>query len=399
MPPYPGRLFHHPDYSLLLKYFPESDYQWPKNPDYQKILEGRANEAPEWIISVEMNSDKRKAFWQALRHPYGSCLKEGTSVVGLKEGTSVVGMVREMTPAGYNVDLYFEGVTLAGFMQNTLAGINKLHNPKSILGKTFDLMIESFSQEEGTYIVSRRKYLQSLIPTALSAIVAKHRLRREYLQSLIPTAIKQLDEKRNLKPIEFDGTYRWIFSDETTGTKNDLNLERYLSTEKDFSAELFAIHSFLNYQVKIRINPLRRFPVLSLAQIEKWHKKPDFTTHREELNSMVEIKLQIFVDWAKKGFKNNNIQNFQASDVDWVKKTFNPQPFLTNENQIRKNLCRGIERFLEQEKVCINTEGNQILGAFLVFSSGLSFRNRNRDIWQKFDQDLKDNFRQCTKHK
>lgn len=297
MPPYPGRLFHHPDYSLLLKYFPESDYQWPKNPDYQKILEGRANEAPEWIISVEMNSDKRKAFWEALRHPYGSYLKEET------------------------------------------------RPPEEI------------------------------------------------------SMQKKLIESRDLKPIEFDGTYRLIYSDETTGTKNDLNLERYLSTEKDFSAELFAIHSFLNYQVKIRINPLRRFPVLSLAQIEKWHKKPDFTTHREELNSMVEIKLQGFVPWAKKGLKNSYIASFQASDVDWVKKTFNPQPFLTNENQIRKNLCRGIERFLEQEKVCINTEGNQILGAFLVFSSGLSFRNQNRDIWQKFDQDLKDNFRQCTKHK
>jgi ribosomal protein S1 len=48
-------------------------------------------------------------------------------------------------------------------MPNTLAGINKLYDPTSIIGETFQVMIESFSEYEGTYIVSRRKYLQSLI--------------------------------------------------------------------------------------------------------------------------------------------------------------------------------------------------------------------------------------------
>ena len=88
----------------------------------------------------------------------------------LEEGTSVSAHVKEMTPAGYNVDLHFEGVTLAGFMPNTLAGINKLYKPESIIGQVFDVMIESYSYEEGTYIVSRRKYLQSLIPHAIKAL-------------------------------------------------------------------------------------------------------------------------------------------------------------------------------------------------------------------------------------
>jgi ribosomal protein S1 len=88
----------------------------------------------------------------------------------LEEGTSVTAYVKEITPAGYNVDLHFEGVTLAGFMPNTLAGINKLYKPESIVGTSFEVMIESFSQEEGTYIVSRRKYLQSLIPNAIKSL-------------------------------------------------------------------------------------------------------------------------------------------------------------------------------------------------------------------------------------
>lgn len=78
--------------------------------------------------------------------------------------------VRELTPAGYNVDIFFEGVTLAGFMPNTLAGINKLSSPDAIVGKTFMVMVESFSKDEGTYIVSRRKYLQTLIPEAIKEL-------------------------------------------------------------------------------------------------------------------------------------------------------------------------------------------------------------------------------------
>jgi ribosomal protein S1 len=92
------------------------------------------------------------------------------TLTNLGEGVSVVAHVRELTPAGYSVDIQFEGVTLLGFMPNTLAGINKLSHPESIINQTFDVMIESFSKDEGTYIVSRRKYLQTLIPQAIKEL-------------------------------------------------------------------------------------------------------------------------------------------------------------------------------------------------------------------------------------
>lgn len=82
----------------------------------------------------------------------------------LEEGESVTAYIRALNPAGYDVELTNGGVTLPAFMPNTLAGINKLYDPSSIIGDTFQVMVESFSEQEGTYIVSRRKYLQSLIP-------------------------------------------------------------------------------------------------------------------------------------------------------------------------------------------------------------------------------------------
>lgn len=55
-------------------------------------------------------------------------------------------------------------------MPNTLAGINKLHNPESIVGQSMNVMIESYSEQEGTYIVSRKRYLQTLIPDEVSKL-------------------------------------------------------------------------------------------------------------------------------------------------------------------------------------------------------------------------------------
>ncbi len=88
----------------------------------------------------------------------------------LTEGESVKAHIKSINPAGYDVEIKNGGVTLPGFMPNTLAGINKLYDINSIVGQTFEVMIESYAEQEGTYIVSRRKYLQSLIPQAIKEL-------------------------------------------------------------------------------------------------------------------------------------------------------------------------------------------------------------------------------------
>jgi len=90
--------------------------------------------------------------------------------ISLDENLVLKCYIKEMNAAGYDVDVFYEGVTLAGFMPNTLAGINKLHDPSAIVGKHLELMIESFSKDEGTYIVSRRKYLKTLISDSIKKL-------------------------------------------------------------------------------------------------------------------------------------------------------------------------------------------------------------------------------------
>lgn len=97
--------------------------------------------------------------------------KARTSLTNLNNQTAVTVNVKDLTPAGYTVDIFYEGVTLPGFMPNTLAGINKLSSPEAIIGQTLEVMIESFSGDEGTYIVSRRRYLQTLIPQAIKQLM------------------------------------------------------------------------------------------------------------------------------------------------------------------------------------------------------------------------------------
>jgi ribosomal protein S1 len=92
------------------------------------------------------------------------------NITSLEEGTDLIGYVKESTPAGYSMDIEYDGIILPGFMPNTLAGINRLHNPESIVGTKMEVMVESYSSEEGTYIVNRRKYLQKLIPKTIKEL-------------------------------------------------------------------------------------------------------------------------------------------------------------------------------------------------------------------------------------
>jgi len=78
--------------------------------------------------------------------------------------------VKSMIPAGYMMDIHMDNITVEAFMPNTLADVNKLSDSNSIMGQTFEVMLETLQQEKGVYVVSRRKYLQSLIPDEIDKL-------------------------------------------------------------------------------------------------------------------------------------------------------------------------------------------------------------------------------------
>lgn len=102
-----------------------------------------------YMVTGSIASLYEKKLQEELKNPHASAAYEA--------------VIKSSTPAGYNIELSYGDIILPAFMPNTLAGVNKLHDPLSILGQTMKVMIESYSTEKGTYIVSRRKYLQTLI--------------------------------------------------------------------------------------------------------------------------------------------------------------------------------------------------------------------------------------------
>lgn len=78
--------------------------------------------------------------------------------------------VKQLIPAGYMMDIHMDNITVEAFMPNTLADVNKLSDNESIIGHTFEVMLETLQQEKGVYVVSRRKYLQTLIPEEIKKL-------------------------------------------------------------------------------------------------------------------------------------------------------------------------------------------------------------------------------------
>lgn len=91
-------------------------------------------------------------------------------LAAIDQNIHVDALVKDISPAGFSLEFQMNGVTFSGFMPNTLSGINRLKDPSSLVGKTLEVMAESFSPEKGTYILSRKKYLKTLIAKELQNI-------------------------------------------------------------------------------------------------------------------------------------------------------------------------------------------------------------------------------------
>jgi ribosomal protein S1 len=85
----------------------------------------------------------------------------------MKNDVPVMATVKEMNPAGYILEVVESNTTLIGFMPNTLAGANRISDPSSIVGETMEVMIESYSRDKGTYILSRKRFLEGMIKGAI----------------------------------------------------------------------------------------------------------------------------------------------------------------------------------------------------------------------------------------
>lgn len=87
-----------------------------------------------------------------------------------EEKTPIEAYVKEIIPAGYLLEIDIDNIIIDAFMPNTLADVNKLHDTDVLLGEKINVMLETLQQDKGVYVVSRKKYLKTLIPEKIKEI-------------------------------------------------------------------------------------------------------------------------------------------------------------------------------------------------------------------------------------
>ena len=82
-----------------------------------------------------------------------------------KDDVPLYATVTKIIPAGFMLNIELENMNVEAFMPNTLAGVNKLtsNQNQELIGKKLEVMLETLEQEKGIYVVSRKKYLKTLI--------------------------------------------------------------------------------------------------------------------------------------------------------------------------------------------------------------------------------------------
>lgn len=146
----------------------KDDIRVDVKPSETKYL-GDIEKGEKFDIAINMvNSDSNFLIKGSVSELYESRAHE--TLQSMDNDTPVFAEIISLNPTGYEVEVLYNGVSLKAFMPKTLAGVNRLSEPESIVGEKFEVMVESYSEQRGTYVVSRKAYLQSLIPEAVKQL-------------------------------------------------------------------------------------------------------------------------------------------------------------------------------------------------------------------------------------
>lgn len=134
----------------------------------QSVLENLHIDEPIDVMIIKVNDDPyfiRGSITELLRMNISNVVKDHYN-----DNNFLWATVLESQPAGYILDLEVDGQIADAFMPNTLAGVNKLYDPSFLVGKKIEVMIETLEQDKGIYVVSRKKYLETLIPERIKQL-------------------------------------------------------------------------------------------------------------------------------------------------------------------------------------------------------------------------------------
>jgi ribosomal protein S1 len=122
------------------------------------------------VIVTEISDKKEYAINGSVATIYRE--KANDILSGVKSDEFVKVIIDELTPAGYNCHIDILGCEIIAFLPQVLAGVNKIQDDEkeSLVGKELEMCVESYADDKGTWIVSRRKYLNKLAPALIQQL-------------------------------------------------------------------------------------------------------------------------------------------------------------------------------------------------------------------------------------
>jgi small subunit ribosomal protein S1 len=121
-------------------------------------------------LSVKVGENKKQKFLTVSFTDSVNEMKHKELVDSIGKPFAYKAKVEELVSGGYMLDI--DGIKV--FMPGSLAGLNKLIDFNSLIGKELPVMAVNYSKDKNTIVVSHRQYLHSLVPDAISEIKSAH---------------------------------------------------------------------------------------------------------------------------------------------------------------------------------------------------------------------------------
>jgi hypothetical protein len=203
--------------------------------------------------------------------------------------------------------------------------------------------------------------------------------------------------------IDRNGLLTWKAKGSLTVNPERFDLvERYLNEEKDLSAEIFAVHKWLTFNVKINVNPLRKLPELIFQEFRKGQQNPNShdikTTTGSRNDKNLERLIKEYETELKFLLSKTEAEKLEISErLKYAKELqVRLKSSMAIERQFRKTYCNYVLNFLTEMNVCSSITGIRLVGAFLIFSSGLTFRKTKGIPNLVFDLEFDAKFKQSV---
>ena len=119
-------------------------------------------------LSVKVGENKKQKFITVSFTDSIAEMKNKELIDSINMPVAYNAKVEELVNGGYILNI--DGIKV--FMPGSLAGLNKLVDFNSLIGKELPVMVVNYSKDKNTIVVSHRQYLHSLVPNAIDDLKA-----------------------------------------------------------------------------------------------------------------------------------------------------------------------------------------------------------------------------------